>query len=220
MEHIHSLLEDAIHAHGIRAAFADGSFSLPSGLRLTPLVHEMDSVQGQHAVSLEILAESPLLGRDLVSECFAGFASTQTEAINQAFGKFLLGTFHVLIEALTDHKCSECQAELEHWSGQSGSWTVFSGPLLSQHSSQSVLTPTYSAALETLQYEFEQTQPSGPHWIRVFVAAYHDSLQATEVLLDNELWAQGVEMVTRQDWQPSNEYQSIRHFLLAMPPKG
>ncbi|MCI4569484.1 DUF6348 family protein [Lysobacter sp. CFH 32150] len=220
MEQIESLLENALLAHGIQSVCADGSFLIPGDLRLTPLVHEMSTVPDHRTISLEILAESPRLNGGIISECFAGIASTTAEAINQAFGKFLLGTFHVLLEALSDHRCKECQAEIEHWASPSGHWTVYSGPLLSQHSSKSVLTHTYSAVLQQLQQQFERIQLSSPHWVRVFVASYHGKIQATEAVLDNEPWPEALDVINHQSWQPSDEYQAIRHFFLALPAKG
>ncbi|MDR3159704.1 MAG: DUF6348 family protein [Zoogloeaceae bacterium] len=218
MEHIKSLLEETFRAHGVEAARADGSFFAPNGLRLTPLARETISAQNDHIITLEILVESPLLNGKFISECFAGIAKTREEAIRQAYEKFLLGAFHVFLESLTDRDCAEPQTKAERWIGQSGSWNVFSGPLLiTQRAGKSRLTPVYSLALPELRRKFEQTQLANPHWVRVFVAACNGGIQAVEVLLDNESWPEGFEIVSRQDWRPGSEYQSLRHFFLALP---
>jgi hypothetical protein len=53
--------------------------------------------------------------------------------------------------------------------------------------------------------------------VRVFLGGYHSQVQASEVLLDNEVWDLAHAQLLAQQWNCSNEYQSIRHFLLMLP---
>lgn len=128
----------------------------------------------------------------------------------------LLGTFHVLIEGLTSHSCQEEQAEIEHWTGTNSAWTVYSGPLLTNHSGDSTLCAAYPAFIAQLTSLFKAKVPSGPHWVRVFLGAYDDKVQATEVLLDNETWEQGQSLLAAQEW-PCTGVPTVRHFILALP---
>ncbi|HJR72468.1 MAG TPA: DUF6348 family protein [Luteimonas sp.] len=216
-QEVESLLASTLAKHGISFDHAQGEFTVSDGLRLTVLVHERPFEAGRHSVVLEVLAEGQALEGGTISECFAGVAEAQSGAIKESYGKFLLSTFHVLIDALSVRRCDDCQSEIEYWTGNRGDWTLYSGPLLSQHSGKSLLTDAYSQLLPKLQILFEQTQPSGPHWIRIFVASYDGKIQASEVLLDNEPWPEALELVNSQSWQPSHEYQSIRHFMIALP---
>lgn len=202
------------------AEYAGGSYRLEHGLVLTPLLHEIQANPEQHVVSLEVLVDSPRLSGGTISEQFAGSGASRDQAIFDAFGKFQLGTFHVLLEALGDHVCSEPQAEIERWSGVSGSWNVYSGPLLTHYSTDSVLSPTYASALTLLQRAFGGVQPGKPHWLRVFIASYHGRIQAVEVLLDNEPWPEGLDALDKLQWQASEEYQAVRHFAVALPVNG
>ncbi|SEL80048.1 hypothetical protein SAMN05428989_2546 [Pseudoxanthomonas sp. GM95] len=217
VEGAQSLLQRALAAHGITASAVEGVFHLQDGLRLTPLVHEMPSRTEDFVVSLEVLAESPLLQGTVISERFAGLAADKAAAVAQAFEKFLLGVFHVMLEALSSHVCEAPQAEIERWQGVDGRWRVYSGPLLTQHSSNSVLSGSYGEALKLVQREFERGQRHGPHWVRVFIAAYHGQIQAAEVLLDNQNWTEGLGALDQISWHASEEYQAIRHFLVALP---
>ena len=74
--------------------------------------------------------------------------------------------------------------------------------------------PTFLAALSR---RFLESAPPGPHWIRVFVACYHGQLQSTEVLIDNEPWEEGQRLLRAQPWATTQAFQSIRHFMLALP---
>lgn len=186
-------------------------------LELQAEIFEREAPAGSHTVVLELHAYSNLLGGRSIVECFAGVGSTRDQAISDAFGKMLLGSFHVLIEALTNHACDAGQAEVEHWVGSGGSWQVFSGPLLTQHSGISTLSSTYPSFFSELNSLFIKTIPPGPHWVRVFLGSYHDQVRVGEVLLDNEPWEPGQSLLFSQNWSCANEYQSVRHFFLALP---
>lgn len=214
---IHRQLRIALEAHALDVVENDGVLLVDGGrLELQGSVFDRDTVPGNAAVVLEVQARSGWLDQPII-ECFAGIGASRDQAIADAFGKMLLGSFHVLIEGLTRHSCQEAQAEIEHWTGVNSGWTVFSGPLLTQHAGNSTLSAIYPDFLAQLTSLFVATVPSGPHWVRVFLGAYHDKIQATEVLLDNAPWAQGQSLLTAQEWPCTHEYQSIRHFMLALP---
>ena len=220
MERVRSLLEQALEAHGVAAVHAGGSFRLEHGLVLTPLLHEIRAEPEPYVVSLEVLVDSPLLSGRTISEQFAGSGESRDQAVFDAFSKFLLGTFHVLLEALGGHVCDEPQAEIERWEGPSGSWNVYSGPVLAQYSTESVLFPVYTSGLSLLQQAFSGAQPGEPHWLRVFLASYHGQIQTAEVLLDNEPWPAGLDALDQLQWAVSDEYQALRHFAVALQANG
>ena len=160
------------------------------------------------------------MGAQPIIECFAGWGSSRERAVADAFNKLLLGSLHVLMDGLTRHVCDHEQTEVEHWSGADHAWQVFSGPLIQQHSGQSLLGPVYPQFMAQLTSLFESKVKPGPHWVRVFIGAYHGAVQTSEVLLDNEPWQEGLELLQAQPWTGAQEYQSVRHFLLALPKAG
>jgi hypothetical protein len=214
-------LEAAIHAHGLEVVRQGDELSVDGGrLLLQARVFDRDPAGGQATVVLEVCAYSPALGDAPIIECFAGWGSSRERAIAAAFGKLLMGSLHVLMEGLTRHACDQGQAEIEHWVGTGHAWRVWSGPLLNQQSSQSALTPAYPQFMAQLTALFESRVPPGPHWVRVFLGTSDGVVQGSEVLLDNEPWQEGHELLLAQPWAAVQEYQSVRHFFLALPEAG
>lgn len=166
---------------------------------------------------LQVTVRAAILGENEIIECFAGIGGTVEEAEKDAFNKFLMGSFHVILEALVPHSCSHAQAEIEIWKSPLAAWRVYSGPLLSQHSSTSVLSPDYGAMLNTIQTLFERSQSKQPHWVRFFIGVSGGTVRGGEVLLDNETWETAEKELFDFPWKTSAEYQSLRHFLLAIP---
>ncbi len=211
-------LKTVLESHGLSVTERGDILSVDDGrLELRAEIFDREDHAGSHTVVLELQASSDLLGGRPIVECFAGVGSSRDKAVSDAFGKMLLGSFHVIIEALTSHACDEEQAEIEHWTRSDGSWQVFSGPLLSQHSGASTLSSSYPSFISQLNSLLIKTILPGPHWIRVFLGSYHDQVQVGEVLLDNEPWEAGQSLLLSQSWSCTNEYQSIRHFVLALP---
>jgi hypothetical protein len=220
MEDPLSMLHDALGHHGLESVKQSNRISIEGGrLEFIADTFKHETSDDSVTLSLEVTASSPLLeGRSIV-ETFASNAATEDRALADTFYKFLLGSFHVLIEALTSHQCDEVQAELEHWTNRETTWDAYSGPLLTQSPSASTLAPAYPEFMAELTTLFLSQASRGPHWIRVFLASYHGRVQATEVLLDNEPWEEAHALLASRDWQCTEDYQSLRHFLLVLPTR-
>jgi hypothetical protein len=192
---------------------------LPGGLRLTPVAHDVPSpTPDDYIVAFELRAESARANGKFISSWVAGLGKTRPQALRQAFAKTIVSTFHVLLDALSDHTCAACQTDVEHWTGREAAWTVHAGALLTQHSGTSVFTDTYvMQAWPALRQLFEQTQTEGVHWISVFISGFQNALQEIDVLLDNEPWPEANALLACQPWQPVEAFGSARHFALAMP---
>ena len=211
-------LDKAIRAHGLRTVRDSAQISIEEGrVVLEARVIDRDAAASQATVVLEICVHSPELGERPIVECFAGWGATRDLAVAAAFGKMLLGFLHVVMEGLTSHACEDGQSDIEHWAGVDAAWTICSGALVGQHSGESTLTGTYPSFMTQLTSLFERSVGPGPHWVRVFLAAYDGKVQAGEVLLDNEVWQEGLDLLLAQPWQATDEYQSTRHFFLALP---
>lgn len=211
-------LQEALVSHGLPAVKYADFISVEGGrLELEAEVFEREILSaGKASIVLEVRAYSAPLGGRPIIECFAGVGDSKDQAVSNAFAKMLLGVFHVLIEALTSHSCED-QVEVESWKRQDAAWKIFSGPLLTQYSDNSTLSDSYPEVISKLDALFVEMATPGPHWIRVFVGAYHGQIQAIEVLLDNEDWGQAQSILVSQDWACTEDYQSLRHFVLALP---
>jgi hypothetical protein len=168
-------------------------------------------------VVLEITSSSCLIGDLPILEAFAGSGKNVQAATHEAFGKFLLGSFHVLIEALTSHACESSQVEVEQWGNLDRGWWVYSGPLLTQSVSASRIAPDFAQFFSQLQALFESEVSPGPHWLRVFLGVRDGKILGGEVLLDNQTWEPAEKMLFEFSWKSTQGYQSLRHFLLALP---
>jgi hypothetical protein len=210
------MLQFTLEAHGVAFRSSDVSVSLDgSDLTLEPRVFERRAGDGGYLVQLDILAYSEILGSRFINESIAGFGDSLEEAEKNAFGKFLIGPFHVLLTALANHNCDNNPAEWAKWGQVESQWSVCEGPAVT-HGSDSGRD-----ALKLFYPELEKllisTQSREVHWIRTFVSSFSGKLQAVEVLLDNEPWPDAIELVGRFDWKPDQAYGSIRHFLIAIP---
>jgi len=214
---------DAIHltleAHGIAAARNAHDVCLAQGdLRFEAAIFDKDQSDTFHRLVLEIYIFSPLLSAQPVIESFAGWGGTRDQALAQAFEKFLRGVFHVLIEGLAGHVCDNMQAEIEYWRRGETAWKVFCGPVVCHSQGEEVtLARSYPTFFEKLEGLFIATASQGGHFVRVFVGSHDREVIGKEVLLDNETWQEGENLLLSQNWQCSEKYQSLRQVIMALP---
>lgn len=217
---ITELLHSALEAHGVASSIEGGSVRLigDAGLVLEPRM--FDGPPNDHAklIQLDIVAYSPRIAPRFIVESMAGIGSDRSTAEHDAFGKFLLGPFHVLLTALADHSCEANPAEWLKWGNGPACWRVCDGPLLIHGTGQK--TTTYPEFVEQLQELFLDTASHDVHWVRVFVASFGRKLTGADVLLDNERWAEGAALLEKWNWAFPEEYRSLRHFFVALPAAG
>ncbi|WP_125903065.1 DUF6348 family protein [Luteibacter rhizovicinus] len=213
------MLARALIQHGVPSHRDGSAHVLPGDLRLLLVLEDHPSTTpGNHVVALELRAEGPRTDGIVVSSFAAGFGEGRQIAANQAFMKMLLSAFHVFLDALTEHTCSQCESAMTRWSGNDATWTAYDGAVITQQTGSSALLDTYlTHAWPALRRLFEQTQPKGLHWIGVFVASFHNEVQTVEVLLDSNPWPDATDLLSRQPWTPGFEYESARHFVIVMP---
>ncbi len=217
-ETVQQELHLAFTQHGIQAYEKDGALFVPAGaLEIESRVTNISSTSGKHVVSVDVVTYSPRLGTKPIVESFAGIGDSPSEAIGLAFLKFMLGTFHVLIEALSDHSCNQNQGEWFDWRLNESSWRVCSGPIISQSEpSGEIITKQCGDFFRALEPLYLRQIKTGTHWIRIFVCAYQGKLHATEVLLDNERWVEAEELAFSWDWVTPDSYTAARSFSIAL----
>lgn len=218
MQSLLVLLHEALKLHGLEADRVGNRILIEGGrLQLEADTQRYETPDDSVTLSLEVRAFSDALPGGPILETFASNAATEALALSDAFSKFLLGSFHVLIETLTSHECTEEQTQVERWANDSAAWDIYSGPLLTQSVGASTMATTYPEFMAALTTMFQERASNGSHWIRVFIASYHGSVQAAEVLLDNEPWEEAHTLLASREWACTHDYQSLRHFLLAIP---
>jgi hypothetical protein len=211
------LLQFALEAHAVPSAIDGGCVRLTGGADLTLEPRVVDGPPNAHSklVQLDVVAHSPRIAPRCIVESMAGVGADRPAAERDAFGKFLLGSFHVLLTALADHSCESNPAEWLNWQSDRAAWRICDGPLLVHGpGSKSTSYPEFIQELEAL---FVRSVPPGTHWVRVFLGSFDRKIAGLDVLLDNEPWPEGAALLSRWDWAFPEEYRSLRHFFVAVP---
>ena len=181
-ERILEMLRNSFTAHGLPAEREGKALSLSDGLVVEPRVFAREGVSGMFHVQVDFAIASPRLdGRELL-DSFAGIGSSLESAEQNAFEKFLIGSFHVVAEALTTHECGPEQVEWEDWRGAAHGWRVCSGPLLTVSTREEAGIEGYPRFFGRLSELYSREVAAGAHWLRVFVGAFDGQLAGSEVL--------------------------------------
>ena len=211
------LVQFTLEAHGIASAIDGDIVRLTDGsdLCFEPRVFDGPPNERAKIIQLDIVVHSPRIPHRYIVESMAGIGADQAEAEREAFGKFLMGSFHVLLTALADHTCDSNPAEWLAWKNGSVSWRICDGPLLF-HNTAATKT-AYPEFIQQLKNLFLASVSRDVHWVRVFLGSFHGKQTGGEVLLDNEPWPEAVALLNSQPWDFPQEYRSMRHFFIALP---
>jgi hypothetical protein len=210
-----SAIQLAFEGHGLQAKQVENTLAVQDGLRLSPSVQVLKADDEDCRVQVCVRVTSTRLGNLVLDDCFAGLGKSLEEAEKNAFSKFLVGSFHVVAEALTTHRCNSGQVEWTHWSGPSASWRVCDGPLLTVCSGGSMDTASYPVT--ALRDSFVREASSSAHWLTLFVAFLDGKLVGCEAKIDGANWDSGYRILAGAPWTVTQGYQSVRHLLLALP---
>src|SRR5690348_16076713 len=106
-------LEKACIGHGVGCTRQGQKLRAQDGLTLEARVVTRPRVNDLAQVQVDFVVESPRLTGLPMLDSFAGVGASPLEAQQNAFAKFMQGSFHVLLEALTTHRCDSEQVEWE-----------------------------------------------------------------------------------------------------------
>lgn len=215
------LLLDALtvtfNGHGIACERGISAVQAQDGLTIEPRVFPRDSANGTHQVQVDFAVQSPRMLDIPFLDSFAGLGPSPDDALRNAYGKFLQGSFHVIAESLTSHACDAEQVEWEKWSGRGHSWRVCSGPLLLLATGAGGRIEDFAPFYLQIAREFAVAMPAGPHWMRMFLGALDGRRMGSEVLVDGEAWPAGQALMDGHAWRYPAGYASFRHLLIALP---
>lgn len=210
-------IETAFNGHGIAAHRAGDQIHVGDALKLEVGFQQHPRADNTVILQVDFKTTSALLGERGIVDSFAGVGTDERSAQANAFSKFLMGSFHVIAEALTPHPCDSNQVDWLTWSGAHHSWRVCSGALLTQGTGMSRLAPDYEQLLLKLRGEFEAAAGAGPHWMHIFVAGLQGEISGVEAILDGAEWSAGRNIVLGHEWNFEEGYQSLRHLMIALP---
>lgn len=218
-EQLLDFLQMSFRAHGIECERRENRILAADGLTVEARVFPREELRGTSQAQVDFVVESPLLAGLPLVDSFAGVGNSGDEAERNAAGKFLQGSFHVVAEALTDHRCDAAQVEWEDWSAGDHGWKVCVGPVLMVASREGARIEGVEQFFPQLNALFSETLAPGPHWMRVFLGALDGKHMGSEVLVDGAVWPAGQELLDAQVWTYPEGYASFRHLLIALPRK-
>ena len=207
-------LEDAFKAHGVLTnRIAQGVSIDEANLVVSAGVVRVDNHPNARVVQLDVRAYSQRLANKVLIESFGGVGADESKATEQAFGKFLRSSIHVLLATLVEAKYGNDQVEWESWNLDDKRWRVCMGPLLHQGSASVHIA--YAKLLERLKSELLPGLGAGFHWLRVYCMLNGTSCVGSEALLDNMDWPEGRRIVSEWRWPEGTLW--ARHFLMLVP---
>src|SRR4051794_10872770 len=160
---IRDALSEALRRHGLTAQQMGAEIHAPDDLVIRPAVNLHSAEPDSVTLQLDITTSSPLLAPREIADAFAGIGATRDAAEMNALAKFLLGSFHVLIEALSRHQCESNQVDWVSWHRPDYEWRVCMGPLLTHSLAEHTGNETYPAFIEKLRGLFLASAPPGAH---------------------------------------------------------
>jgi hypothetical protein len=148
-----------------------------------------------------------------IHESFAGIGETREEAVNNALENFCDNSLHVLLAALWG-VVDKDQVTIEKWEINGSRWVATIGGYGVRGSNVEglELPETLFPTIETRIKELPLSKPV--HWVRTFYCNLNDTERVAEVLLDNEPWNSGRGAIENLNWAASNEFYSVRNFLM------
>jgi len=208
-------LREILEAHSVRVEPEDQALAA-GRMTISAAIFRKPSTNISSLLQLDVNVRSPLIGARKLIESFAGWGSTEQDAINQAWDKFMRSSLHVLLEVFGGDGKGEDQIDWEDWKDHGLRWRACLGPLFTI-SFQDQCLPNLACGdlLDRLRDSLLPKLTNEYHWLRFYYMKQGESSVGSECLLDNESWNEGQNIVSQWSW-PNGSY-SVRHFLLLVP---
>jgi hypothetical protein len=203
-------------AHGIHCERDGPRACAQDGLRIEPRLVQHGSVNGTVQVQLDFAIDTPRMAGVPFLDSVAGVGDSQELAVQNAFEKFVRGSFHVIMEALTEHRCESEHVEREVWESAGWSWDAFIGPLFLQATQPGARLGGFEQFYAAISQQF-LTLAAGPHWMRVFLGALDGQVMGREVLVDGAHWPEGEALLDAHPFEHPHGYSSFRFLVIALP---
>ncbi len=216
MSEPNELLLESFRAHGVEAVVADGWVTFPG--RPVRAIASIENDENLHRLSVRLdicLEVEP--GRAIV-ESFAGVGETPEKAALNAFENFVANSLHVLLSAF--FLPGDEHVSRDEWVVGGRKGHVLLGDVGARGR-----VPPLSGQLDDWRSRLKlslsdmQLRP-GWHWVRVYFAQANRDILASEVLLDNLVWEEGQAALSTVKWPLSDDFYSIRVFLVIQIEKG
>ena len=210
MEHkeVNCILEQLFDAHEIKYA-KHQDWILPGGK--LPAIRANWSEKGENEVG-QLQVQVALSKELILEENFAGIPSGEGK-LKDAFMGFSQNVFHVLLDALWGVDQSEHIVKYEiEIKGEL--YTFYFGTLghRGSEATKDLVPHNVEEAIEAAVRKSEMNEDI--NWFRMYYGNVNADKRIFEVLHNNELWYEGIEEVQQLNWKETEEFYSIRGFVM------
>jgi len=150
-------------------------------------------------------------GKELY-EAFSDIGETERDAINKNLTNFSRSSFHVFLDAFNE---TDKYVEKERWNISNALWDVFIGDYnIKKYSNLLIveIPDTLFDTIESLIYQENLTEDW--YFIRLYYAQMNNKMMACEFMINNQIIKEAQEKIAELDWIVSNEFYSLREFLI------
>ena len=207
---LEEVLLEAFRAHGVTAVLEGGAVTFPgTPYSATAAIVEGPDPEIRTPLQLDVrLAIGP---RRTIVESFGGIGETREEGVRDAFHSFALSSLHVLLTAF--FRADDGQVAQEEWlvGGRKARVTVGNVGIRGKPPARERVMGCVKGLERVIQ---EAPLRPGTHWVRLYYAQMRGEILGCDVLLDNEVWEEVESTMRAADWPSSEEFYSVRLFLV------
>ncbi|MBF02233.1 MAG: hypothetical protein CMP76_02940 [Flavobacterium sp.] len=146
-------------------------------------------------------------GRKVI-ESFGDIGTTKEEAVKNNLKNFVINDFHVITSALNDSFDDEVTTE--EWNINDKIYQAYIGNF-GRKGNLEIPENTFNKIEEIVK---KQDFNEKYHWIRFYYGKINQEPAIIEFLVDNKKNHQAEEIISKLDWQDTNEYASVRNFII------
>lgn len=205
---LNQTLSELLNGHGVPHEESSG-WLVPHG-KLPAIRANWYPKDGSGVLQIDVLLQD----NRLIEECFAGIGDDE-RAKADAFQNFCVNSFHVMLAAFWGTK-NDDQITVEDWEIGGKHYTAYIGNFGRRCIDEPPPEPPAQlfakwenaikseAALQTMQ---------DISWFRFYFGDVGGD-QTYEALKDNQVWEAGLATLKSMNWEKSQEFYSVRHFMI------
>ncbi len=209
-EVVNQKLKELLEAHGLECE-ENEDWIIPNGtFPLISMTWYPKPEQGSGVLQIDVQLDQ----ETSMHECFAGIGSGN-EGLNDGFHNFCVNSLHVILAALWGINDPE-QVETEEWTIGGEDYSVYVGPFGTK-GSNGVHPGIPEDAFSTIESAIKAINLNGQCiWFRNYYCNLNPESKVYESLLNNEVWAAGEKALKSISWHPSDNFYSVRNFVIAI----
>ncbi len=220
-----SILAQVVDNHGIGWSAHRGYLRIKgTDVQMQAIGYSVDSPNGP-GIQVDVNVRSKRLLQDrMLIESASAFQADEDESIKTAFHDFCIQSLHTILAAFVDSRLDEGQTFWDDWGSGERAWNVCLGPITpkvaasaEEFSLEMLQATRFDSFVGALRDAYLREASHELHWLRIYRGSLHGECIAREVLLDNEEWQAGLDILDHWQWPAGPDFYSIRELMIAVP---